>query len=309
MGASLRIGIDLGGTKIEGIVMSPDRDVIARRRVPTPRAFGATGAAADDEYAAIVRTVGEVVAELESATGVRCCIGIGTPGTRSRASGAMKNCNTTSLNGRRLRADLETAIGRGVRLANDADCFAVSEATDGAGAGHRVVFGVILGTGVGGGLVVDGRPHAGPNGLAGEWGHVGIDADGPTCYCGRRGCVETYLSGPGLIADHRAAGGDAAHDAPEIVRRSEAGDAIARGAMDRYLDRFGRAMAVVVDVLDPDCIVLGGGMSSIDRIYLDGAAAVRRHVFGGELETPILRNRHGDASGVRGAAMLWPAEP
>jgi fructokinase len=308
------IGIDLGGTKIEGIVMSPDRAVIARRRIRTPRVRVPSGAgpddvrvraAADEEYAAILGAIADLVHALETEAGRRCSIGIGSPGTRARASGVMKNCNTTSLNGRRLREDLEAAIGDEIRLANDADCFAISEAIDGAGAGHRTVFGVILGTGVGGGVVVDARVHTGPNGIAGEWGHVSIDPAGPPCYCGKRGCIETFLAGPGLVHDYREDGGDAGDDARAVVARATEGESRARAALDRYVERFGRAIAIVASILDPDCIVLGGGMSAIERLYTEGADAARRHVFGGELSTPILRNRHGDASGVRGAAMLW----
>jgi fructokinase len=221
----------------------------------------------------------------------------------------MKNCNTTSLNGQLLGRDLESRLGREIRIANDADCFALSEALDGAGAGRHVVFGVILGTGCGGGIAIGGRIHQGPNRVAGEWGHTSIDPMGPACYCGDRGCIETFLSGPGLERDYRENGGQGGIGAAAIVRRASAGDGPARSALDRYLERFGQGMAMVVDVLDPDCIVLGGGLSGIDRLYRDGPAAVARRVFGGEFVTPIARNRHGDSSGVRGAAMLWPEAP
>lgn len=298
-----RIGIDLGGTKIEGVILAGARADRGRRRVATPRLGGGRE---DEEYAAILRTIAHLVADLEGEAGARCRVGIGTPGAWVAARGAMKNCNTTSLNGRPLREDLERTLGREVRVANDANCFAVSEALDGAAEGHRVVFGVILGTGVGGGIVMDGRVHAGPNGIAGEWGHVSLAPDGPECYCGKRGCVETYLSGPGFAADYRRHGGEAAIEAPEIAERAAEGDPIAREAMARYVDRFGRAVAMLASALDPDCIVLGGGMSALDRLYTDGPTAAARHAFGGGFETPIVRNRHGDSSGVRGAAMLWP---
>lgn len=292
-----RIGIDLGGTKTEGVRLDERNRVRRRIRIPTP---------ADEGYDAILGGVVEIVAGLE-ADGGRCPVGIGTPGTFTRADGRMKNSNTTCLNGRPLRSDLAARLSRPIRMANDANCFAVSEALDGGGAGRRVVFGVILGTGVGGGVVVDGTVHDGPNGNAGEWGHVVLEPDGPLCYCGRTGCVETFLSGPGLSRDHVGRGGDPV-PVPDIVSRAAAGDAVAQTSLDAYVDRFGRALAIVAAVLDPDVVVLGGGLSAIDRLYTDGPGAVARHVFGGEFDTPIVRNVHGDSSGVRGAAMLWGVE-
>ncbi len=291
------IGIDLGGTKIEGVVMDATGAVHGRERVPTPQREG---------YGAIVDAIAGLAMRLEGQAHEVCTVGLGTPGAVSTRTGLMKNCNATVLNGRPLRRDVEQALGREVRLENDANCFALSEAVDGAGRGHDVVFGVILGTGVGGGVVARGRVHRGPNAVAGEWGHVVIDPAGPPCYCGRRGCVETFLSGPALAARYASAGGEPGVDARGVSERAEAGDPVARPVLERYVETFGRALAVVVNVLDPDCIVLGGGLSAMPALYRDGPAAVARHVFSDELRTPIVPNRHGDASGVRGAAMLWP---
>jgi fructokinase len=317
----LRIGIDLGGTKTEGIVMDASGRMLVRQRRPTPAAEG---------YEAILHNIRSLVAELEAESGARCRVGIGTPGAISTRNGCLKNSNTVCLNGRPLQQELERLLGREIRIANDANCFALSEALDGAGRGHAVVFGVILGTGVGGGIVVHGRLLEGLQHIAGEWGHNPIgngigcasarpegtshrdvashnvwEPDGPPCYCGRRGCVETYLSGPGLTRDYAARGGDAALDARAIVERAAAGDAIAEAAMQCYLERFGRALAVVVNILDPHAIVLGGGLSNIGRLYDEGRAALARAVFNDELRTPILQHAHGDSSGVRGAAQLW----
>ncbi len=318
-----RIGVDLGGTKIEAVRMDARAVIVARHRIPTPPSH---------DYDEILAAIAEVIDRVRTDAGDDCTIGIATPGSLSRASGTMKNCNTTSLNGRRLLDDLVRTLGREVRMANDANCFAVSEAIDGAARGHRIVFGVILGTGVGGGVVIDGVPHEGPNGIAGEWGHTSIDPEGPPCYCGDRGCVETFLSGPGLERDYEARGGapgrratDIATDAARDRAAGTPGDAGGRAvgdtgdagraanddaageAMRAYLDRFGRSLAGVVDVLDPDCIVLGGGLSAIDALYGEGVRAVARHVFSDTFVTPIVRNAHGDSSGVRGAAMLWPS--
>lgn len=286
-----RIGIDLGGTKIEGVVISPGREILRRERITTPRA-----------YPDIVRAVAELVATLWETT-PDASVGIGAPGA-SDAGGLLYNSNTVCLNGRPLRADIEAALGRPVRMVNDANCLALSEATDGAAAGAEVVFGVILGTGVGGGVVVRGHVLSGPHGIAGEWGHNPLDVTGPPCYCGRRGCVETYLSGPGFAADYQRAGGMAITP-PAIVAAARAGDTLARACLARYLERFGRALAVVVNILDPDVIVLGGGMSNVDELYTEGPAQVRRHVFHPDWRGRIVRNRWGDSSGVRGAAWLW----
>src|SRR5579875_1192490 len=273
-----RIGIDLGGTKIEGAVIDEDGRPVVRERVPTERERG---------YAHVLDRVAALVDRLRPQAPEAAVVGVGAPGSPSARDGTLKNSNTTCLNGRPLRADLEARLGCTVRLENDANCFALAEARGGAGRGHRVVFGVILGTGVGGGIVVDGRLWAGPQHIAGEWGHQAIDPAGPACWCGQRGCVEAFLSGPALAAAYRAAG-----------------EARAAAVVDRWLDRFGRALANVIDVLDPDVVVLGGGLSNVDALYDRGRAAVARYVFNDELRTPIVRHRLGDSAGVIGAALL-----
>lgn len=306
----LRLGIDLGGTKTEGIVMDSAGAILARERRPTPQ---------QQSYPAILQTLHDLVSDLEAKVGARCHVGIGTPGALSPHTGLLKNSNTVTLNGRPLKADLEARLARPVRIANDANCFALSEAMDGAGQGRGVVFGIILGTGVGGGVVVHGRVHEGAQRIAGEWGHNVLEANGPPCYCGRHGCVETFLSGPGLALDYRTHGGDAASDAAAIVARAAAGDVTAEAAVQRYLERYGRALAGVINILDPDAVVLGGGLSNIARLYAEGRERVARHVFStqgraadanvnDEFRTPILPNVHGDSSGVRGAAWLWDAD-
>lgn len=292
----MRIGIDLGGTKTEGIVMDAAGHILHRQRLPTPQAAG---------YGAILDNLHALVRQLEQAAGGRCHIGIGTPGALSTRTGMMKNSNTVCLNGQPLHADLEKILDRPIRLANDANCFALSEALDGAAAGLPVVFGVIMGTGVGGGIVVNGRLIEGLQHIAGEWGHNPLEADGPACYCGRRGCVETLISGPGVARDYATLTGHDGVGVPEIVARAAAGEAAAEAALQRFFARFGRALAVVINILDPDAIVLGGGLSNLQRLYTEGVAQVQRHVFNDELRTLILPNRHGDSSGVRGAAQLW----
>jgi fructokinase len=288
------IGIDLGGSKIEGIVLGPDRRPRERLRVPTERERG---------YDHILDRIAEVVAALRpQAPGCRQ-IGVGTPGSLSRRDGTLKNSNTTCLNGRPLATDLEARLGLAVRLENDANCFALAEALAGSGCGHGLVFGVILGTGVGGGLVHDGRLWPGPQHIAGEWGHHAIDPAGPPCYCGHRGCVETLLSGPALEAAYRAAGGPPSA-AGMIAARAAAGEPAAGAVMERYLERFGRALANLIDILDPDVVVLGGGLSNIEALYTRGRDAVARCVFNDELTTPIVANRLGDSAGVIGAALL-----
>ena len=295
---TLRIGIDLGGTKTEGIVMDVNGQILLRERRPTPQSEG---------YYAILNNIQELALDLERRAGAACTIGIGTPGAISTRTGCLKNSNTTCLNGRPVKQDLERRLGREIRIANDANCFALSEAIDGAGAGHAVVFGVILGTGVGGGIVINGQPIDGAQHIAGEWGHNVLEADGPPCYCGKRGCVETLLSGPGLARDFQKLGGNAMHNARAIVEHAAAGDAQAEAAMQRYLERFGRALSVVVNILDPDAIVLGGGLSNIARLYTEGREQLAKFVFNDELRTLLLPHVHGDSSGVRGAAQLWPA--
>jgi fructokinase len=289
-----RIGIDLGGTKIEGVVLAAEGREVVRERLPTERERG---------YDHIVGRVAELATRLRvHAPGARR-IGIGTPGSLSARDATLKNSNTTCLNGRPLLADLRRRLGLDVVLENDANCFALAEVTAGAARGARLAFGVILGTGVGGGIVVDGRVWSGPQHVAGEWGHHRISDDGPDCYCGQRGCVETFLSGPALARAYAAAGG-APCDAGAIGARAAAGDARAQEVLARYVDRFGRALANVVNVLDPDIIVLGGGVSNLDVLYTDGVEAVRRYVFNDELRTRIVRNALGDAAGVVGAALL-----
>jgi fructokinase len=289
----LRIGIDLGGTKTEGILMGPSGEVLECERRSTPSAQG---------YDAILAATTELIRELERRAKQPCHVGIGTPGAVSTRTGALKNSNTVCLNGKPLHTDLSRQLNRPIRIANDANCFALSEARDGAAMGAPVVFGVILGTGVGGGIVVNGHLLDGLQHIGGEWGHNVLEADGPACYCGKRGCVETFLSGPGLEQRYRENGGEHGLDAAAIVARA---DELARTVTERYIDRFGRALATVINILDPHIVVLGGGLSNIERLYTDGRDAVARYVFNDELRTRIVRNKHGDSSGVRGAAQLW----
>lgn len=299
----IRIGVDLGGTKIEAIALGPAGEVIARRRVPTPK----------DGYEPILDAVATLVSDLTAAAGARDPrVGLGAPGRVSPATGLSGNGNTTVLNGRPFATDLAARLGAPLRMANDANCLAMSEAADGAGAGAETVFAAILGTGVGGGLVHQGRLIAGANGIGGEWGHVPMphgDGGAPAprrCWCGRGDCVETWLSGPALAADHLAATG-ASLTAEAIAAAADAGAPDAEATLARYAARLGRALAVVVNVFDPDVVVLGGGVSNIARLYPAAMAALRRHAFSDHLATRIVRNRHGDSSGVRGAAWLWPA--
>jgi len=295
---TLRIGIDLGGTKTEAIVMDGNGQILVRERRPTPQSEG---------YEAILDNIQALVLDLERRAGTACRVGIGTPGAISTRTGCLKNSNTVCLNGQPVKQDLERRLAREIRLANDANCFALSEALDGAGRGHGIVFGVILGTGVGGGIVIHGQLLEGAQHIAGEWGHNVLDADGPPCYCGKRGCVETFLSGPGLAHDFQATGGDPALEARAIVEHAARGDARAEAAVQRYLERFGRALSVVVNILDPDAIVLGGGLSNIARLYTEGRERLDASIFNDELRTVLRPHVHGDSSGVRGAAQLWPA--
>lgn len=293
----MRLGIDLGGTKIEALALDDSGAERYRARVPTPR----------DDYAATLAAIAGLVDEAERTAGACRSIGVGIPGSVSPHTGLVRNANSTWLNGRPLAGDLARALGRAPRIANDANCFALSEATDGAGAGRPVVFGVILGTGVGAGIVVDGRLLAGANRIAGEWGHNPLPAPfldgelpGPRCWCGRRGCIETWLSGPALAAS----ADPPASDAAALVAAMRAGDPGAIAAFDRYCDRLARALAGVINLLDPDAIVLGGGLSNVDEIYRDLPRRWPALVFADRADTPLLRNRHGDSSGVRGAARL-----
>lgn len=295
----MRIGIDLGGTKIEGVVLDRDGHELLRERVDTRQSEG---------YQVILHAIERLVVHLEAGVGKKCSVGIGTPGAISAVTGTMKNSNTICLNGRPLLEDLQILLHRPLRIANDANCFSLSEALDGAGKDYGVVFGVIMGTGVGGGIVFNGKLHQGHQHLGGEWGHNILELDGPDCYCGHKGCVETLISGPGLAADFQRHCGNSALLASDIVALAAQGDALAEAALQRFFDRFGRAMAMVVNILDPDVIVLGGGLSNVERLYSEGCARVAHYVFNDEFITPILKNVHGDSSGVRGAAQLWRAD-
>ncbi|HZP48864.1 MAG TPA: ROK family protein [Vicinamibacterales bacterium] len=292
----MKIGVDLGGTKIEAIALLDDGREVARRRVPAPRG----------NYDATLAAVVSLVSGIETTLGSRASVGVGMPGAISPATGLVKNANSTWLNGRPLAHDLPRLLDRPVRFENDANCFALSESTDGAGAGRDVVFGVIVGTGVGGGIVVGGRVVVGANAIAGEWGHNPLPAPtdeerpGPACYCGRRACVETFLSGSALTADY-----DAVTPAHDIARLAAGGDVRADAALQRYEDRMARALATVINVLDPDVIVLGGGLSNIERLYTSVPSRWGRYVFSDRVSTPLVRAAHGDSSGVRGAAWLW----
>ena len=299
MPQQIRVGLDLGGTKIEGIAIGPQGAAIARERVPTPRG----------DYAATVEAVAALAERLERETGSSATVGVGMPGVISPATGLVKNANSTWLIGRPFSADLSARLGREVRCANDANCFALSEAVDGAGAGAPIVFGVIVGTGTGAGIVVNGRVLTGANAIAGEWGHNPMpwpfddEWPGPDCYCGRTGCIETFLSGPGFARGFDNDGKPI--DAIEIVRRAGAGDAGADAWVRRYEERMARALASVINVLDPDVIVLGGGLSNIDRLYRNVPVFGPDLVFSDTVTTRLVKAAHGDSSGVRGAAWLW----
>lgn len=301
----MRIGIDLGGTKIEGIVLGDDGTERARLRVPTPR----------ESYEATLDAVAGVVRDLEAKAGARCKVGVGHPGAISPATGLVKNANSTRLNGRPLDVDLKRALDRAeIRFSNDANCFAVSEAADGAGAGAPVVFGVILGTGVGGGIVIDGRPLVGAQAIGGEWGHNALplprddERPGPQCYCGRRGCVEAWLSGPAFQAQFARTAGRELR-ATDIAQAAASGDRVAEQCLELYCDRLARALANVVNMVDPQIIVLGGGLSKIPQIYRRVPELWRNYIFSepDRIVTKLVPPRHGDSSGVRGAAWLWPA--
>ncbi len=295
----MHIGIDLGGTKIEGIAMDDAGHELLRLRVPTPR----------QDYAATLATIHDLVQRIESHTGEQGSVGIGIPGAISPRSGLVKNANSTWLIGQPLQADLEASLSRTVRIANDANCFVVSEATDGAAAGKSVVFGVIIGTGTGGGIAIDGRPVVGANAIGGEWGHNPLpwpedsERPGPACYCGKHGCIETWLSGPGFVRDHQASGGEQPR-AEDIVTAASQGDLLAEASLQRYENRLARALASLINVLDPDVIVLGGGMSNIARLYETVPRIWTRFVFSDHVTTRLLPPVHGDSSGVRGAAWL-----
>ncbi len=296
----MRLGIDLGGTKIEIVALDEGGNELLRRRVATPRG----------NYPATLAAIAGLVAGAEAVLDMQGTVGIGTPGAISPCSGLLRNSNSTQLNGQPIQRDLESLLGRQVKIANDANCFALSEALDGAAAGAEVVFGVILGTGVGGGIVVHGRILTGPNRIAGEWGHNPLpwpdaeDLPGPACYCGKQGCIETFLSGPGIAADYARLHGGVL-DAVAIVAGADAGNPACNATLERYEDRLARALAHVVNILDPDVIVLGGGMSNIRRLYREVPRRWGQYVFSDCVETRLAANRYGDSSGVRGAAWLW----
>lgn len=295
----LALGIDLGGTKIEIIALDSTGRVLVRRRRGTPR----------DDYRATLEAIAGLVEATEAELGARGTVGFGTPGAISPATGLMKNANSTWLNGRPFDQDLATILARPIAIANDADCLTLSEATDGAAAGAASVFGVIIGTGTGGGLVVHGRALAGPNAIAGEWGHNPLpwprteELPGPECYCGLRGCIETWLSGPGMARDHRAVTGDDITP-PSILDAALAGDSAAEATLQRYEDRLARGLATVINLVDPEVIVLGGGLSKLERLYRNVPAIWPRYVFSDTVRTRLLAPVHGDSSGVRGAAWL-----
>jgi len=292
----MRLGIDLGGTKIEIIALDNTGVELLRRRIATPQG----------DYAATLGAIADLVHDVEAELKQQGTVGIGTPGAISRATGLLKNSNSICLNGQPILRDLEQVLSRQVRIQNDANCFALSETVDGAAAGARVVFGVILGTGVGGGIVVDGQALTGTNAIAGEWGHNPLpwpltqELPGAACYCGKTGCIETWLSGPGMALHHGQN-----LDARQIVERAAAGDVVCEQTMLQYEDRLARALAQVINVLDPDAIVLGGGMSNIVRLYANVPKQWGQYVFSDRVDTRLTKNRHGDSSGVRGAAWLW----
>jgi fructokinase len=296
----IRLGIDLGGSKIEIVALGEDGRERFRRRVPTPQ----------DDYRAVIDAIAALVASADVALGARGSVGIGTPGSVSRKTGLLRGSNSVCLNGKPVGADLEARLGRAVRITNDANCFALSEAADGAAAGAQTVFGVILGTGVGAGIVVRGRVLVGPNAIAGEWGHNPMpwpeqgERPGPPCFCGQTGCIETYLSGPGLEREHRASTG-VALDTPAIAAAAAAGDARCEASIAHYERRLARALAHVINILDPDVIVLGGGLSNMRRLYDHVPRLWGNWVFSDRVDTRLVAHRHGDSSGVRGAAWLW----
>jgi fructokinase len=294
-----RIGVDLGGTKIEVVALAPDGGEALRHRIPTPQGYSET-----------ITGIKSLVEHVEANINAKATVGIGIPGVISPATGLVKNANSIALNGHRFDHDISQALDREVRVENDANCFALSEAVDGAGAGKGVVFGVILGTGCGGGVVIGGKVIQGLHRVTGEWGHTplpwpsGVEVPGHLCWCGKHGCLEAYLAGPSLARD---CDGPGAHDASSLPTRAAAGERAAREALARHADRLARGLAVVINILDPDVIVLGGGLSNMDHLYAELPRLIPMHAFSDIIQTPIRRNVHGDSSGVRGAAWLWPA--
>jgi len=299
----MRIGVDLGGTKIEAIALDADGQEIARRRIPTPRG----------NYRPIPEAIHRLIAEIEQITGAKGSVGIGIPGTISRNSGLIKNANTTELIGNPFQEDLQALLERPVRLANDANCFTLSEATDGAAEGRQIVFGIILGTGVGGGLVIDGKVIEGPNSITGEWGHTPLpwaeehERPGPNCYCGKNGCLETFLCGSGLSKSHEKTTNESLSP-EEIVARAAEGEAAALDSLLIYEHRLAKALTVVINILDPDIVVVGGGLSNIERLYENVPRLWQEYAFSDGIQTQLQKAKYGDSSGVRGAAWLWPAD-
>ncbi len=300
MNGNYRIGVDLGGTKIEAIVLNQQGDEVTRMRVRTP----------NDDYQQILLSIADLVEEVEEGLNEVATIGICTPGAISPASGLLKNSNTVCMNGQPIKKDLVSLLGREIRIANDANCFALSEAIDGAAAGAQVVFGVIVGTGTGAGIVINQNLLTGRHAIAGEWGHNPLpwptetEMQGPECYCGKRGCIETYLSGPGITKDHQLQGGDKAN-AEQIVELAALGFERAEATLQRYEERMAKSLASVINILDPEVIVLGGGMSNIERLYTNVPRLLSKYVFSDVVNTPIVPPKFGDSSGVRGAAWLW----
>ena len=296
----MRIGIDLGGTKIEGIALSDVGDELLRHRINTPQG----------QYDEILQCIFQLIQKIENETGQQGSIGIGTPGAISPATGLMKNSNSVCMNGKPVFEDLTKRLNREIKITNDANCFALSEAIDGAGEGESVVFGVIVGTGTGAGVVVDGKILAGPNAIAGEWGHnplpwpQDIELPGPQCYCGKHGCIETWLSGPGMVHDHELYA-NVFLDPETIVSKAQFGDEEAEETLLRYEDRMARSLAHVINMIDPDVIVLGGGMGNIKRLYKNVPKLWGQYVFSDDVATRLLSPKYGDSSGVRGAAWLW----
>lgn len=294
------IGIDLGGTKIEGIALSADGDELFRKRVPTPAG----------DYRATLYAICDLVRDIESKLNEKGSVGIGTPGAISPATGLLKNSNSVCMNGKPVYEDLSSLLNRNIRISNDANCFALSEATDGAAAGEEIVFGVIVGTGTGAGVVVKGHVLNGPNAIAGEWGHNSLpwpqenERPGPACYCAKYGCIETWLSGPGMSRDYLELSGNAL-EAKQVVVLAGKGEEAAELCLQRYEDRMARSLAHVINILDPDVIVLGGGMGNIDRLYTNVPKLWGQYVFSDRVDTKLVAPKYGDSSGVRGAAWLW----
>jgi fructokinase len=295
-----RIGVDLGGTKTEAVALNRDGAALVRQRVPSPQG----------DYDATIRNIRDLVIATEGKAGGRGSVGVAIPGTISPSTGLVKNANSTWLIGHTLDEDLSEALGRPVRLANDANCFALSEAVDGAAEGANVVFGVIIGTGVGGGIIVNRRAITGPNAIAGEWGHNPLpwpddnEWPGIRCFCGRNGCIETFVSGTGMARDHTLVAGEKL-TAEEIIREAESGSETAEATLQRYERRLAKSLASILNILDPDVVVLGGGVSNLERLYTSITPLIAEYSFSDEISTPVVRNRHGDSSGVRGAAWLW----